>query len=63
MIRRLRVDNAHEERARADDLAFIREVREASDKDLERLRLNLSYGAPEWQQVAVRREMVRRMTT
>lgn len=42
------------------DLAFILELKEASLDRLLQLRLNLSFGGPEWQRVAVARAIAAR---
>jgi len=47
---------------RADDLAFLRELREGSDERLEQIRRNLAFAAaPPWQRVALARTLAARL--
>ena len=46
---------------RMNDLKFIAEFRSARLVELERKRLNLSFGGPRWQQIAVARAIQSRV--
>jgi len=58
MFRRGRGPSEDAERRR--DLEFLRELREASTHRLHQIRLNLSFGGPAWQIVAVQRAIEKR---
>jgi hypothetical protein len=51
------IEPAHEfdDRERADDIAFINELREASAVRLRQIRRRLAMGAPMWRLVALSR--------
>lgn len=42
-----------------EDLAFLAELREADLAGLHRIRLNLNFGGPQWQRIAVDRAIAR----
>jgi len=44
----------------AEDLSFILELRTATPEKLRELEINLHFGGPQWQRIAVEREVSKR---
>jgi hypothetical protein len=45
----------------AEDLSFILELKSATPEKLRELQINLHFGGPEWQRIAVEREVSKRL--